>query len=401
MRPDGAVRTAEPSLALCPAALLDRLRHREFGPFVGVPCSYLAGLLDVLAAGNRDDYLPVTNEGEAVAIAAGASLAGRMPVVLLQNSGLGNAVNPLTSLTTVFGLPVLLLVSWRGDPRGPADEPQHERMGGITPRLLDLAGVRHETMPERIEEVEASLDRALDHMTRSAMPFALVVRRGVIAPSSLPGAAPAPDLPSGPAPVECAPVRPPVPGGLLRREVIARVVETCDPDTVLVATTGKTGRELEAIADRPTNLYVVGSMGCASSIALGIARSCPRRSVVVLDGDGAALMRMEALATIGHYAPANLVHLLLDNGCHESTGGQATLASTVDFPAIARACNYVSAASIPAEGLVDALAAALGARGPTLLRVPIEPGSRPGLGRPGLPPPAVARRLRGVLLAGT
>jgi phosphonopyruvate decarboxylase len=363
--------------------------------FFGVPCSFLRPLIDHVAARRELSYFGATNEGEALALAAGAFLAGGRPVVMLQNSGLGNLVNPLASLTYTFRIPVLLMVTLRGEP-GLGDEPQHELMGRTTAELLRVLEVRTERFPECDDDVSAAIARAEAHMAESGLPFAFLVGKGGVrgADAAPPLDAPVrpsgrllPDAGSGPLPT--------------RREAIAAVADTVDPRTLLVATTGKTGRELFEHRDRDGNLYVVGSMGLASSIALGVALHDNSGAVVVLDGDGAALMRMEAFASIGHARPPAFVHVLLDNRAHDSTGGQPTLSGSVDFPALAIACGYASAVSVTgAAALAREVARASRERGPHLLHAPIALGSRPDLGRPGLAPPDVAHRLQAWLARG-
>jgi phosphonopyruvate decarboxylase len=328
-----------------------------------------------------------TSEGEAVAVAAGAWLAGKKTVVMCQNSGLGNAVNPLTSLNFPFRIPTLLVVTWRGQP-GIGDEPQHELMGRITDGLLDTMGIPRWPFPAATAEVEPSLALAESEMTRSDLPFAFVMAKDTVRDDGLrekpldprpPGARR--DLREhGPHPTRVA--------------VLERFLALVAPDAAVVATTGKCGRELYTLADRPQHLYQVGSMGCASAMGLGVALHTPR-PVVVLDGDGAALMKMGNLATIGSRAPTNLVHVVLDNGVHDSTGGQATVSPNVDFAAIALASGYETGARADSlTGFEQALAATRGAPGPHLIHVRIAPGSLAKLGRPTIKPPEVARRFR-------
>nr|AGZ94236.1 phosphonopyruvate decarboxylase [Kitasatospora sp. NRRL F-6133] len=360
---------------LDPAAVVDAFRTAGLGPYFGVPCSFLGPMISVLQADHPEEYLAAANEGEAVAVASGAHLAGRRPVVIMQNSGLGNAVNPLTSLCHTLRIPVLLLVTWRGEPGHP-DEPQHRLMGALTRDLLTAMGVRHEIFPSDPAELAPALERARRHMDEEGLPFAFVVPKGALRPFRPGAAAPAPAA-----------------GLMLRAEAIAHIVAEAGPDALLVATTGKTARELENDWDRSGNLYVVGSMGCASSIGLGVALGAPRRKVVVLDGDGAALMRLEAMATIGHRAPGNLVHVVLDNEAYESTGGQPTASAGIDFGAIAAACGYRSRSDVRgAEPLRRAVARIDSQPGPHFVRVRIRPGSDPALGRPSLTPPEARAR---------
>ncbi|GAQ51306.1 phosphonopyruvate decarboxylase [Streptomyces acidiscabies] len=355
-----------------------------FGPFTGVPCSFLGPLISALQTEHPDAYFPAANEGEAVAISAGARLAGRRPVVILQNSGLGNTVNPLTSLCHTLRLPVLLLVTWRGRPGHP-DEPQHRLMGRITPELLTSMEIRHEQFPADPGRLAGTLRLAQAHMEATRLPYALIVPKGTLAPYR---AAPPPAAGRGEL--------------MLRADAIGRVVKSVAEDALIVATTGKTARELERDWDRAGNLYVVGSMGCASSVGLGVALGAPDREVVVLDGDGAALMRLESLTTIGRQAPPRLLHILLDNESYESTGGQPTVSGGVDFCAIASACGYRSVAEVSEAGMLTAAVARARTRpGPHLVRVRIRPGSDPSLGRPALTPPEVAARFAAAAATAT
>lgn len=359
---------------------------RGFGLWTGVPCSYLTPFINHVLAAPGLRYVGAANEGDAVAIAAGAELGGLPAIAMFQNSGLGNAVNPLTSLTWTFRIPVLLIVTWRGEPGGAPDEPQHELMGEVTPRLLELMNIPWAPFPRTAADIAPALDRAGKQLGTERRPFALVMSKGAVAGSDLvpkPPDAPARRAGTGMAGEAFA----------TRRQMLAAVQAALKQDDVVVATTGYMGRELYALGDRPCQLYMVGSMGCAASFGLGLALARPDRRVVVIDGDGAALMRLGALATLGAERPANLLHLLFDNGMHESTGGQATVSPMIDWRAIAAACGYrrVLSASEPDElrELVDWRAPGLG-----FIHVPIRPGVPDGLPRPTITPEQVAARLR-------
>ncbi|MFO0679774.1 MAG: phosphonopyruvate decarboxylase [Polyangiaceae bacterium] len=366
-----------------PEAFVEAARRHGFGFWSGVPCSYFAALVDTLRAAGGPTYVTAANEGDAVAMAAGASLAGTRGVALMQNSGLGNAVSPLTSLAETSGLPVLLVVTWRGEPGGAPDEPQHAHMGAITTRLLDTLGIPWRIFPESTDTLEANLRDAVATMDATSRPFAFVMRKGAFPDASGPGEHGQPDLRARPS----------------RAEVVDVVTSLTDPASsraLVVSTTGFTSRALFARADRPNHFYVVGAMGCASSVALGLALGRPDRKVVVLDGDGAVLMRMGALATLGAASPPNIVHLVLDNGSHESTGGQATATATTDLAACARACGYAAVEDVrDADHLRDVLGAALGGRatGPTFVHVRTRKGTD-ALPRPRVTPVDVARRFR-------
>jgi phosphonopyruvate decarboxylase len=358
---------------------------RGFDFYTGVPCSFLTPLINGVLSDRALRYVGAASEGEAVAIAAGAWLAGRRTVVMCQNSGLGNAVNPLTSLNAPFRIPTLFVTTWRGQP-GLADEPQHEVMGQITHDLIRLMGLPLEDAPNTDEAVGPAFDRAAAAMEASGAPFAWVLKKGDIADTLL-NQPPQTARPAG------RRDRFERGGARVRREqALARVLELTDARTAIIATTGKCGRELFTLADRPQHLYQVGSMGGASGMGLGVALNT-ERPVVVLDGDGAALMKLGALATIGAYAPTNLVHIVLDNGAHDSTGGQQTVSASVDFAAVALDCGYAYAASCDdLDGFAQAWAAAKA--GPSLIHLRIAPGSMEKLGRPTVTPAEVARRFK-------
>jgi phosphonopyruvate decarboxylase len=321
---------------------VEAARLRGFQWYAGVPCSYLTPFINYVLQDPDLHYVSAANEGDAVALAAGVTLAGDgrggtgRAIAMMQNSGLGNAVSPLTSLTWTFGLPQLLIVTWRGQP-GVADEPQHALMGPITPTLLETMQIAWELFPTEAAQLSAVLERALAHMNATGRPYALLMQKGSVAPTELHPAAPqtvaqGPWVRRGAATPEQRPSR-----AQALREIVAH---TREGESVLLASTGFCGRELYAVADRVNHLYMVGSMGCVTPLALGLALARPDLKVIALDGDGAALMRLGALATVGATAPRNLWHLLLDNSAHESTGGQATVSATVAFADVAAACGY-------------------------------------------------------------
>ncbi len=315
--------------------VLEALQERGCPLVAGVPCSYLTPLINTAIDSDALRYVGAANEGDAVAIACGAYLgSGRPALAMFQNSGLGNAVNPLSSLTASFELPLLLVTTWRGEPGGAPDEPQHAMMGEITPRLLELLGLRWELFPEREADLAPALDRALDAMRRTRAPVAWIARKGTLEGPLRPQRAPrsAPSRASAPASRNRTALDP--------DDALRALQSAVRPSDAVLATTGYSGRALCALEDRPSQLYMVGSMGCVSSLALGLALTRPERRVIALDGDGAVLMRMGALATLGAEAPPNLVHVLLDNGVHESTGAQSSVSNTTDLALVAAACGY-------------------------------------------------------------
>jgi len=374
------------------AEFLDPARALGFDFYTGVPCSFLTPLINRVIGARNLDYVGATSEGEAVAIAAGAWLAGRRSVVMMQNSGLGNAVNPLTSLNAPFRIPTLLIVTWRGQP-GLKDEPQHEVMGRVTASLLDTIEIGHAPFPAETSQIGPALDHAMAALAERELPFAFIMAKDSVADSPL-DQPPPPPRPRG-IREEHGAASPPA-----RAAALARILALAPKTAGIVATTGKTGRELFTLADREQHFYQVGSMGCASGMGLGIALNS-RRRIIVLDGDGAALMKLGGMATIGAYAPEGLIHIILDNGVHDSTGGQATVSPSVDFAGVALACGYGFAAECRGlDGLEAGLKAALERQGPSLLHLRIAPGSMEKLGRPTITPPDVARRFR-QFLAGS
>ena len=376
------------------AQFVEAARTRGFDWYAGVPCSYLTPFINYVLQDSLLHYVSAANEGDAVALIAGVSLGarnGRRGIAMMQNSGLGNAVSPLTSLTWTFRLPQLLIITWRGQP-GVPDEPQHELMGPITPALLDTMKIPWETFPIEADAIGPALDRAVAHMDATGRPYALVMQKGSVAPYELKQGT---GLASR---ARCLPrsnLRGIAPDALpSRREALQRVIAYTPLDsTVVLASTGFCARELYAIDDRPNQLYMVGSMGCLTSFALGLALARPDLHVVAVDGDGAALMRMSAFATLGTYGPSNLTHVLLDNRAHDSTGGQATVSPNVSFATIAAACGYASAVESDDLGVLDELFATPMLRGPRFARLSIECGTPSGLPRPTIAPADVKTRL--------
>jgi len=371
---------------------VEAARERGFEWWAGVPCSFLTPFINYVLQDPALQYVSMANEGDAVALIAGATLGGRRGVSMMQNSGLGNAVSPLTSLTWTFRLPQLLIVTWRAQP-GVHDEPQHALMGPITPKMLETMEIPWELFPSGTDAIGPALDRATAHMDATGRPYALVMQKGTVAPHALkPGAglsgrsrrSPATLLPLTLAADQRASRQDAL------KEVIAR---TPVNSTAVLATTGFCGRELYALEDRANQLYMVGSMGCVTPMALGLALARPDLRVVALDGDGAALMRMGVFATLGAYGPPNLQHLLLDNGVHDSTGGQATVSAGVSFAEIAAACGYASSVETDDVSRIGAWLSEPPVEGPRFARLLTRPGSPDGLPRPSVTPIDVRTRL--------
>jgi phosphonopyruvate decarboxylase len=313
---------------------------------------------------------------------------------MMQNSGLGNAVSPLTSLTWTFRLPQLLIITWRGQPGGAADEPQHALMGPITPALLDAMEIPWELFPTQVDAIGPALDRAMAHMDATGRPYALVMQKGSVAGYELKLRTAQPRKKLTTTLAEIEPQRSALEPRPSRQEALRKVIaHTSTADTVVLASTGFCGRELYAIDDRPNHFYMVGSMGCVVPLALGLALARPELRVIALDGDGAALMRMGAFATVGAYGPANLWHLLLDNGAHDSTGGQATVSPQISFAHMAAACGYASALESDDVSRIASWLQEPPRHGPRFARLLTRSGSPADLPRPAVTPVEVKGRL--------
>lgn len=365
--------------------------RRGYDFYAGVPCSFLTPFINRVIGDPALTYVSSANEGDAVATAAGAWIGGRRSVAMMQNSGLGNAVSPLTSLTYVFRIPILLVCTHRGAP-GVSDEPQHALMGEITGEMLTTLRLPWEEFPHEAADIVPALERARAYATRERRPYAMVMQKNACAPHPLDDQGP-PRRPHAAA-IAGEPFARPPSARLSRADVLARMIELAPlANSVVIATTGFTGRELYALADRANQLYMVGSMGCAASLGLGLALARPDRTIVVVDGDGAALMRLGNLATVGTYGPSNLVHVLLDNEAHDSTGAQSTVTANVDFAAIAQATGYAYAARGEELAALDEAFAAAGRDGSSFLHMKIRCGARADLPRPSIAPADILTRL--------
>ena len=371
---------------------VEAARERGFDWYAGVPCSFLTPFINYVLQDPSLRYVSMANEGDAVALIAGVALSGRRGITMMQNSGLGNAVSPLTSLTWTFRLPQLLIVTWRAQP-GIADEPQHALMGPITPRMLETMEIPWELFPAEIESIGPALDRATSHMEATGRPYALVMRKGTVSSYPLKSRTELTNGRARPTPLY-DPLTRSAAARVTRQEALQEVIaHTPANSTAVLATTGFCGRELYAVEDRSNQLYMVGSMGCVVPLALGLALARPDLKVLALDGDGAALMRLGAFATVGAYGPPNLLHLLLDNGVHDSTGGQATVSANVSFAAIAAGCGYASALETDDPARIGPWLESPPLPGPRFARLLTRPGSPEGLPRPSVTPVDVKTRL--------
>lgn len=357
---------------LSPKIFIESLAAKGVDFFAGVPDSLLKNICAFISDTLDDRHnIIAANEGAAVGLAAGHYLAtGHIPCVYMQNSGEGNAINPLASLTDkeVYGIPVLLVIGWRGEP-GVHDEPQHVKQGKITLPLLDAMGIRHEILSQDETEFRSQLDGAVRHMSETGEAFAFIVRKNTFEPYTLQRH----EVNEYP---------------LSREEAIQKVAASLSAKDVIVSTTGMISRELFEYRTaqgqgHERDFLTVGSMGHASQIALGIALEKTDRRVWCFDGDGAALMHLGSVAIIADKAPENFVHVIFNNGAHDSVGGQPTVGLKVNLAGIAKAAGYKDAVSVTtADDLGSALKALKTMRGPVLLEVRVHRGNRKDLGRP-------------------
>ncbi len=352
------------------SAFFNTLKENGIDFFTGVPDS----LLKSFNAYVCDHCVPekhvlAANEGNAIGLAAGYHLAtAKTGAVYMQNSGLGNCINPLTSLTdaSVYRIPVLLIIGWRGEP-GVKDEPQHIKQGLITPAQLELIGIPFWVLSSD-SDFKQDLFKAISELKKRNSPVALLIRKGAFE-----------EYPNTNVKA--------VHSSMKREDALRLLLDLLTPEDLIISTTGKTSRELFELrrsrGEDPRDFLMVGSMGHASSIAMGAALGRPDRRVVCLDGDGAMIMHLGALPIIGFNHLKKFIHILLNNASHESVGGQSTCADKMDFEAISLACGYQN--YFLAES-TDTMRAAWpmisDAAGPIFFEICICTGSRKDLGRP-------------------
>jgi len=351
-----------------PIDFFNSLIHNEVDFFCGVPDS----LLKHLCACIEDKSSPgmhviCANEGNAVAMACGRQIAsGKLPVVYMQNSGLGNAINPLVSLADpeVYAIPLLLIIGWRGEP-GIHDEPQHKKQGSISEALLETLNIPFSIM-DKDSDYLAILSDMIGKAKAHSRPVAILVKKGSFldyeketSDSFLP---------------------------LLREEALDIILQYMG-DSLIVSTTGKCSRELYELREKrgemQRDFLTVGSMGHSSSIATGVALAQTDKRVLCIDGDGAMIMHMGAMALVGNLAPKNLIHIVINNYCHESVGGQKTSANAIAFKELAAALSYKHFYQAQtANKLTESLKECRSLEGPILLEIQVRQGSRKDLGRP-------------------
>lgn len=356
---------------IAPDKFIEKLRAGGVDFFAGVPDSLLKNLCAYITNHiSRENNIIAANEGNAIGLAAGYHLAtGKAGCVYMQNSGEGNIVNPLLSLmdADVYKMPLLLIIGWRGEP-GVHDEPQHVKQGKVTLSLLDTMGVPYLVLDDNWEN---QVDQALNAIQDTNGIYALIVRKGTFDEYKLQNQ----ELQHW---------------SLAREEAIQIVADQLHEDDIIVSTTGMISRELFEYREskgqgHAHDFLTVGSMGHASQIALGIALQKPDRRVIVFDGDGALLMHMGGMAIIADYNPKNLVHIVFNNGAHDSVGGQPTVGQKIDVETIAKAVGYADVVSVDSrESLISAMNHVNNAviNGVALINVNVHKGNRKDLGRP-------------------
>lgn len=356
---------------ISPENFYGELKKKGIGVFTGVPDSLLKHFCAFVDEHSRkNEHIITANEGNAVALASGYHLAtGGIGAVYMQNSGLGNCINPLTSLTdpAVYRIPMLLIIGWRGEP-GIKDEPQHIKQGRITKRQLELLGIPYWVI-QADSDIMTLIDDIFFAIETSNAPAAFLVRNGTFSTYN----------------------RKTIEERIVyftREDALNAILDLADTEDLFVSTTGKTSRELFELRvkrqESQHDFLTVGSMGHTSSIALGVALGAPNRRVICLDGDGSAIMHLGALSTIGSRKPANLIHVILNNCAHESVGGQATVANQMDFSSISMACGYQRYHLVQDVQSLKQSWKIMNHenKGPQLIEIVIKTGSRDNLGRP-------------------
>lgn len=376
-----------------PKLFIDNCNQLGYKTFTGTTCSYMSDFFDYIANHQSVNFIPAPNEGDAIALATGAALVGQKVITVFQNSGLGNAVNPLSSLSKTYDIPFIGIVSLRGDPNEELirpDEPQHQLMGKITTELLDLLEIPWQYFPDNDAELKASLIKADELSIAQRTPFFFVLRKDTVQKNSTKAA--------------CKDNIKNNQVFLTRYQVLEFLNNYISNTDYVIATTGKTSRELYTIENKPNYFYMVGSMGCALSLGLGLNlglnNKCLKKQankIYILDGDGAVLMRMGNMALAGQLQADNIIHILLDNGVHDSTGGQVTNSEQTDFAKVAEGCGYKKIYNITnQEELLETFKQINNTQRNqlTFIRITIKPGSIENLGRPKQHPAELALRFK-------
>ncbi len=361
---------------LSPELFYNCIAERGTTFFTGVPDSSLKHFCAYVTEHvSEKDHVICANEGAAVGMAVGHYLAsGQVPVVYMQNSGIGNAVNPLLSIadSDVYSIPVLLIVGWRGEP-GKKDEPQHKKQGRVLLPMLEAMEIPYKIIDDDVDNVKQAINIAYRYMEKESSPFTLVVKKESFETYKK---------------KENELAR----YDLVREDAVKLIIDSIESNDIVISTTGMTSREVfeyrESLGHgHEKDFLVVGGMGHTSQIALGVAIKKHDRKVFCLDGDGSIIMHMGAMAINGVSGSRNFVHIALNNGAHDSVGGQPTVAHEIDFIQIAEACNYRTVARLEKKEEITAFVKNIKTTpGPHFLEIRINKGNREGIGRPTIGP---------------
>ena len=362
---------------ISPKFFYDTLASYDINFYAGVPDSLLKNLCAYITDhADASHNIIAANEGGAMGLAAGHYLAtSQIPVVYMQNSGEGNIINPLASLTDpdVYNIPVLLVIGWRGKP-GVHDEPQHVKQGKVTTGLLNVMGIDYTVLSKEEDKAEAQIKKAVAYMQATKQCYALVIEKDTFDNYQL------------------STVNSQLELSLSREEAIQTVAAALGAKDCIVSTTGMISRELFEYRTAKNegherDFLTVGSMGHASQIALGIALEKQDRRVWCFDGDGASIMHMGSMAIVASKAPKNYIHVVFNNGAHDSVGGQPTVGLQIDFPAIAKAVGYKQVFSVDTKEALEQQLSTVNCQlstseGPVFLEIRVKKGNRKDLGRP-------------------
>ena len=359
-----------------PDEFYSELKKYNIDFFTGVPDSLLKDICGYITDNTpRNRNIIAANEGNAIGIASGYHFAtNKIPMVYMQNSGIGNTVNPLLSLVDpdVYSIPMLIMVGWRGEP-GIKDEPQHIKQGMVTPKLFEAMGIPYHILPKEINTAKDIITKSISYIKENNSPLVIIIQKGTFEPYKLK-------------------TLKKTTFELNREQAIKIIVDHLKDDDIIVSTTGKTSRELFEYRDElkqghEKDFLTVGSMGHANQIALGIALEKPDRQVFCFDGDGALLMHTGSMGIIGDLTPKNYKHIVINNGAHESVGGQPTIAFNVDFSLIAKGFKYKEVfIADTKKSLKENIIKLINTDGPVMLEIKVNKGARENLGRPTLSP---------------
>lgn len=349
----------------------ETLRNNEIDFFTGVPDSLLKDICAYITENtDKSKHIIAANEGGAIALAAGYNMAtNKYPLVYMQNSGIGNAINPLLSLvdTKVYSIPMLMLIGWRGEP-GIKDEPQHVKQGEVTLDLLDAMKIHYSILNDNEIDATKQIENAIEYIKTHNAPFALIVRKSIFEAFKLN-------------------VNDNEIATLTRENAISHCCSKLNEDDIVISTTGMISRELYEYRDihnqtHASDFLTVGSMGHSDLIALSIAIAKKNRTVFCFDGDGALIMHLGSLCIVGNLAPENYIHIVFNNGAHDSVGGQPTVGFDINIPQIAKACGYKEAIKVYNTIEFDTAFEKHKKQGPLLIEFIVKKGARKELGRP-------------------